>query len=65
MTEEVVKSKRGFASMDKEKQRKISSKGGKAVHALGLGHQWNSLEAERAGRKGGLASRGGRGKLVK
>jgi general stress protein YciG len=58
------KERRGFAVMDPEKQKKIASKGGKAAHALGTAHQWNSEEARLAGRKGGLLSRGGRGKAA-
>lgn len=49
--------------MDPAKQKEIASKGGKASHALGTGHEWNSETAREAGRKGGQASRGGRGKL--
>lgn len=45
---------RGFASMDKDKQRAIASKGGKAAHAQGKAHTWTSEEAKAAGRKGGL-----------
>ena len=41
--------------MDKEKQRAIASKGGKAAHAQGKAHEWSSSEARLAGRKGGLA----------
>lgn len=55
--------RRGFASMDAEKLRKIASMGGKAAHEKGTAHQWTSAEAQAAGRKGGAASRGGRGKL--
>lgn len=47
---------RGFASMDRERQRAIASKGGRAAHASGHAHQWNSQEARVAGRKGGLAA---------
>jgi uncharacterized protein len=46
-------SKRGFASMDPEKQKQIASKGGKAAHQLGVAHEWSSEEARVAGRKGG------------
>lgn len=56
-------SRQGFASMDRAKQREIASKGGKAAHAKGTAHHWNSEQAAEAGRKGGMASRGGRGKL--
>ncbi len=54
---------RGFGAMSKEKQQAIASKGGKASHALGTGHEWTSETARAAGRRGGKASRGGRGKL--
>lgn len=48
---------RGFASMDRAKQREIASKGGRAAHRKGTGHEWTSEEARDAGRKGGLAKR--------
>lgn len=48
--------------MDPKRQREIASKGGRAAHAKGTAHQWNAEEASKAGRKGGLASQGGRGK---
>lgn len=48
-------SRRGFASMDKERQRDIASKGGKAAHAGGNAHEFSSTEAQEAGRKGGQA----------
>jgi general stress protein YciG len=50
------KGKRGFASMDQEKQRQIASKGGKIAHEKGKAHQFTSSEAREAGRKGGLAA---------
>ena len=46
-------SKRGFASMDPQKQRDIASKGGKAAHRQGVAHEWTPDEARQAGRKGG------------
>jgi len=49
--------------MSPEKQREIASKGGRAAHQKGTAHEWSSDEARDAGRKGGMASRGGRGKL--
>jgi uncharacterized protein len=49
-------SKRGFASMDEDKQREIASKGGKAAHAKGTAHEFTSEEAQEAGRKGGEAT---------
>ena len=48
-------SKRGFASMDPNKQREIASKGGRAAHAKGTAHEFTSDEARTAGRKGGEA----------
>lgn len=47
------KSKRGFASMDPERQKEIASKGGRAAHAKGTAHEWSRDEARHAGRKGG------------
>ena len=44
---------RGFASMDRERQREIASKGGKAAHRKGTAHQWTADEAREAGKKGG------------
>jgi general stress protein YciG len=52
----VAKEDRGFASMDRAKQRDIASKGGKAAHQKGTAHEWTSEEARDAGRKGGIAS---------
>jgi general stress protein YciG len=52
----VGKEDRGFASMDREKQREIASKGGKVAHEKGRAHQWSREEARAAGRKGGLAA---------
>src|ERR1700683_5163953 len=47
------KSNRGFASMDRSKQREIASKGGRAAHEKGTAHQFTPDEARNAGRKGG------------
>lgn len=49
------KSARGFASMDASKQKEIASKGGRAAHAKGTAHEFDSNEARAAGRKGGMA----------
>ncbi len=56
------KQRRGFAAMSPEKQREIASKGGRASHEKGTGHEWSSEAARAAGRKGGLASHGGKGR---
>ncbi|MEX2365404.1 MAG: KGG domain-containing protein [Pseudohongiellaceae bacterium] len=47
---------RGFASMDKEKQKEIASKGDKAAHEKGTAHEFDSKEASKAGKKGGQNS---------
>lgn len=52
-----AKSRRGFAAMSPEIQRRIASEGGKASHASGRGHRFTAEEARDAGRKGGLVSR--------
>jgi uncharacterized protein len=52
----MAKEDRGFASMDRNKQREIASKGGRAAHSKGTAHQWTSEEAREAGRKGGMGS---------
>ena len=49
------KSERGFASMDQERQREIASQGGRAAHAKGTAHEFDSEEARRAGQRGGEA----------
>jgi hypothetical protein len=43
-------SNRGFASMDPQKQREIASEGGRAAHASGNAHEFDSQEAREAGR---------------
>jgi len=47
----IGKSNRGFASMDKERQRAIASAGGRAAHQSGNAHEFTSEEARRAGRQ--------------
>jgi len=41
--------------MDRDRVKQIASKGGRAAHAAGTAHQFNSDEARIAGRKGGMA----------
>lgn len=48
---------RGFASMDPVKRRQICSLAGKAAHACGKAHKWNSLEASEAGKKSQLSGK--------
>jgi general stress protein YciG len=42
---------RGFAAMDPEERREIASKGGRAAHARGTAHEFDSEEAQEAGRQ--------------
>lgn len=49
----MTQGKRGFASMDPQKQREISRKGGKRAHEQGTAHEFTSEEAREAGRKSG------------
>lgn len=48
-------SQRGFASMTPAARAAIASKGGKAAHAQGTAHEFDTAEAKAAGRKGGLS----------
>ncbi len=48
--------KRGFASMDKAKQRKIAQSGGISAQKQGNAHKWNTQSARVAGRLGGAAT---------
>jgi uncharacterized protein len=50
------KSKRGFASLSKEKRRAIASQGGLSAHIQGKAHAWTKEEASKAGRIGGRRS---------
>ena len=60
-----AQSRRGFAAMSPETQRRIASEGGKASLASGRGHRFSADEARDAGRKGGLVSRRGKKELEK
>jgi general stress protein YciG len=55
-TESSGSRERGFAAMDRNKQKEIASMGGKAAHAKGTAHEFTSEEAARAGSKGGRAA---------
>ncbi len=46
-------SKRGFGSMDPEKQKEVASKGGRTAHEKGTAQEFDSEEARKAGKKGG------------
>jgi general stress protein YciG len=61
----VKESRRGFASMPRERQREIASKGGKAAHAAGKAHEFTSEQAREAGRKGGVAVSRDRGHMAR
>lgn len=41
--------------MDRQKQREIASRGGRAAHQKGTAHEFSPEEAAEAGRKGGKA----------
>lgn len=53
MTENTGKSRRGFASMDRERQREIASKGGRSVPEDKRSFSRDRTLAATAGRKGG------------
>lgn len=53
-------STRGFASMDREKQREIARKGGQSVPNDKRSFSQNHQLASDAGRKGGTSSHGRR-----
>jgi uncharacterized protein len=46
-----VRSKRGFAAMDRERQREIAAMGGRSAHASGHAHEFTTEEARAAGKK--------------
>jgi general stress protein YciG len=46
---------RGFAALTPEHRREISRKGGVSAHVKGSAHEWDSVAAREAGRKGGLS----------
>lgn len=56
MTEQKTKSKRGFASMDPERQREIARKGGASLKPENRSFSRNPKLAAEAGRKGGMNS---------
>jgi general stress protein YciG len=58
------KSRRGFAAMDPEQQRRIASLGGRAAHEAGAAHEFDHEEAVEAGRKGGRAVSRDRGHMA-
>ena len=43
----MAKEDRGFASMDRTKQREIASKGGRAAHVKGTAHEWSARGSAR------------------
>lgn len=58
MAEGSKTARRGFASMDPEKQREIARKGGRAVPSEKRSFSQNHKLASEAGRKGGHMSHG-------
>lgn len=59
-----AKARRGFAVMDKTRQREIASAGGRAAHARGNAHEFTSDEAREAGRKGGRSVSNDKGHMA-
>jgi uncharacterized protein len=55
--EATMAGKRGFASMDPERQREIASMGGKHAHAIGKAHKYNTETGKVAGKMGGQRPR--------
>lgn len=53
---------KGFASMDPAKQREIARRGGASVPSDKRSFSQDRSLAAEAGRKGGMTSRGGKGK---
>lgn len=64
MTEERSKRGMGSPNYNKDRQREVASRGGRAAHAKGVAHRWTREEAKVAGRKGGLKSRRGQAKAA-
>ena len=50
-----VKRPRGLQTLSPERRREIAQQGGRAAHAKGTAHKFNSEEARLAGAKGGAA----------
>lgn len=46
-----LRSKRGFAAMDRQRQREIAAMGGRSAHASGHAHEFTTEEARAAGKK--------------
>jgi general stress protein YciG len=56
------KKKLGFACISKARRTEISSKGGRAAHALGRAYKFDSEKAREAGKIGGRAPHVSRGR---
>jgi uncharacterized protein len=50
-TDTKPRSKRGFAAMDRQRQREIAAMGGRSAHASGHAHEFTTEEARAAGKK--------------
>lgn len=51
---------RGFASMSKDRQQELASRGGKAAHEKGTAHEWTKEQAQAAGKMGGTKAQANR-----
>jgi uncharacterized protein len=45
------RARRGFAAMDRQRQREIAAMGGRSAHATGHAHEFTTEEARAAGKK--------------
>jgi general stress protein YciG len=45
------KGNQGFASMDKQRLKELTQKGGKSAHAKGVAYKWTSEQAREASLK--------------
>jgi general stress protein YciG len=54
--------RRGFAALSPERRRELARLGGQRAQALGTAHRFTPEEAAEAGRKGGHAGLGRRGR---
>ena len=52
------KSEHGHAGIDEERPHEVATKGGHASHEKGAAHEFNSVDAAEAGRKGGKVAHG-------
>jgi general stress protein YciG len=59
-----TRSLRGFAAMSPERRKQITSKGGKAAHAVGLANKFTKETAREAGKLGGAKTGADRARMA-